>query len=194
VSTAASGEEVVELRTRRSPILRCSTSLCPAWTGTRSPERFVTIRQPWRAGGSGGLAGRVKRYHDTVKRQADELRRWNAELESRVEAHVKDLRGHWSHRFRHEKIDVRHRWTNVGDILRLEPQAQLRCSRVLTVWALMTTDGSITRRCGAHHRRTDPQISPTVMCLGCAVRFSKSCSPRPVGLRRHAGCSFRRWR
>jgi hypothetical protein len=45
VSTAASGEEVVELLTRRSPILRCSTSLCPAWTGTRSAEGFVTIRQ-----------------------------------------------------------------------------------------------------------------------------------------------------
>jgi hypothetical protein len=113
----------------------------------------------------------VKRYHDTVKRQAEELRRWNAELESRVEAQVKDLCGHWSHRFRHEKIDVRHGWTNVGDILRLEPQAQLRCSRALTVSALMTIDGSITRRSGAHHRRTDPQTSPTVMCLGCAVRF-----------------------
>jgi adenylate cyclase len=34
---------------------------------------------------------RVKRYHDTINRQADELRRWNAELESRVDAQVKDL-------------------------------------------------------------------------------------------------------
>ena len=34
---------------------------------------------------------RVKRYHDTINRQAEELRRWNAELESRVEAQVKDL-------------------------------------------------------------------------------------------------------
>ena len=35
--------------------------------------------------------GRVKRYHDTILRQAAELRRWNAELESRVRAQVEDL-------------------------------------------------------------------------------------------------------
>jgi len=34
---------------------------------------------------------RVKRYHDTIIQQADELRRWNAELESRVQAQVEDL-------------------------------------------------------------------------------------------------------
>ncbi len=34
---------------------------------------------------------RVKRYHDTINRQAEELKRWNAELESRVETQVKDL-------------------------------------------------------------------------------------------------------
>jgi len=34
---------------------------------------------------------RVKRYHDTINQQADELRRWNAELESRVQAQVEDL-------------------------------------------------------------------------------------------------------
>jgi adenylate cyclase len=34
---------------------------------------------------------RVKRYHDTINRQAEELKRWNAELESRVATQVKDL-------------------------------------------------------------------------------------------------------
>jgi len=34
---------------------------------------------------------RVKRYHDTVERQAEELARWNAELESRVAAQVAEL-------------------------------------------------------------------------------------------------------
>jgi class 3 adenylate cyclase len=34
---------------------------------------------------------RVKRYHDTVERQAEELVRWNAELESRVAAQVAEL-------------------------------------------------------------------------------------------------------
>ena len=34
---------------------------------------------------------RVKRYHDTINQQADELKRWNAELESRVQAQVEDL-------------------------------------------------------------------------------------------------------
>ena len=34
---------------------------------------------------------RVKRYHDTVERQARELSRWNAELESRVAAQVAEL-------------------------------------------------------------------------------------------------------
>jgi adenylate cyclase len=34
---------------------------------------------------------RVKRYHDMITQQADELRRWNAELESRVQAQVEDL-------------------------------------------------------------------------------------------------------
>ena len=34
---------------------------------------------------------RVKRYHDTVERQAEELARWNTELESRVAAQVAEL-------------------------------------------------------------------------------------------------------
>ncbi|WNG88571.1 response regulator [Mycobacterium sp. ITM-2016-00317] len=34
---------------------------------------------------------RIKRYHDTVRRQADELAAWNAELESRVAAQVAEL-------------------------------------------------------------------------------------------------------
>jgi adenylate cyclase len=34
---------------------------------------------------------RVKRYHDMINQQAEELRRWNAELESRVQAQVEDL-------------------------------------------------------------------------------------------------------
>jgi len=34
---------------------------------------------------------RVKRYHDMINRQAEELKRWNAELESRVQAQVEDL-------------------------------------------------------------------------------------------------------
>ena len=34
---------------------------------------------------------RVKRYHDTINQQADELRQWNAELEPRVQAQVEDL-------------------------------------------------------------------------------------------------------
>ena len=34
---------------------------------------------------------RVKRYHDTINQQAEELRRWNAELEARVQAQVEDL-------------------------------------------------------------------------------------------------------
>jgi adenylate cyclase len=34
---------------------------------------------------------RIKRFHDTIARQAEELRRWNAELESRVAAQVRDL-------------------------------------------------------------------------------------------------------
>ena len=34
---------------------------------------------------------RVKRYHDMITQQADELKRWNAELESRVQAQVEDL-------------------------------------------------------------------------------------------------------
>ena len=34
---------------------------------------------------------RVKRYHDMINQQAEELKRWNAELESRVRAQVEDL-------------------------------------------------------------------------------------------------------
>ena len=34
---------------------------------------------------------RVKRYHDTITQQAEELKRWNAELELRVAAQVEDL-------------------------------------------------------------------------------------------------------
>ncbi|WP_193046424.1 response regulator [Mycolicibacterium baixiangningiae] len=34
---------------------------------------------------------RLKRYHDTINRQAEELRRWNTELEDRVAAQVRDL-------------------------------------------------------------------------------------------------------
>jgi class 3 adenylate cyclase len=34
---------------------------------------------------------RIKRYHDTVRRQADELARWNTELESRVATQVAEL-------------------------------------------------------------------------------------------------------
>jgi class 3 adenylate cyclase/CheY-like chemotaxis protein len=34
---------------------------------------------------------RVKRYHDTIERQAAELAAWNAELEDRVKAQVEDL-------------------------------------------------------------------------------------------------------
>src|SRR3981189_1979984 len=31
---------------------------------------------------------RIKRYHDTIRRQADELAEWNTELETRVAQHV----------------------------------------------------------------------------------------------------------
>jgi adenylate cyclase len=34
---------------------------------------------------------RIKRYHDMINQQAEELKRWNAELESRVQAQVEDL-------------------------------------------------------------------------------------------------------
>lgn len=34
---------------------------------------------------------RLKRYHDTINRQAEELKRWNNELEERVAAQVRDL-------------------------------------------------------------------------------------------------------
>jgi len=34
---------------------------------------------------------RLKRYHDTINRQAAELKEWNAELERRVAAQVEDL-------------------------------------------------------------------------------------------------------
>jgi adenylate cyclase len=34
---------------------------------------------------------RIKRYHDTINSQAEELRRWNAELEARVQAQLEDL-------------------------------------------------------------------------------------------------------
>ena len=34
---------------------------------------------------------RIKRYHDTIRRQADELAEWNTELESRVAAQVAEL-------------------------------------------------------------------------------------------------------
>ena len=34
---------------------------------------------------------RIKRYHDTVERQAEELRQWNAELETRVSQQVAEL-------------------------------------------------------------------------------------------------------
>jgi adenylate cyclase len=34
---------------------------------------------------------RVKRYHDKINQQAEELQRWNAELESRVQAQVEEL-------------------------------------------------------------------------------------------------------
>ena len=34
---------------------------------------------------------RIKRYHDTIRRQADELARWNAELETRVAEQVAEL-------------------------------------------------------------------------------------------------------
>ena len=34
---------------------------------------------------------RIKRYQDTINSQAEELKRWNAELESRVQAQVEDL-------------------------------------------------------------------------------------------------------
>ena len=34
---------------------------------------------------------RVKQYHDTITRQTEELRRWNAELEMRVQTQVEDL-------------------------------------------------------------------------------------------------------
>ncbi len=34
---------------------------------------------------------RIKRYHDTIRQQADELAAWNAELESRVAAQVAEL-------------------------------------------------------------------------------------------------------
>ena len=33
----------------------------------------------------------MKRYHDMINQQAEELKRWNAELESRVQAQVEDL-------------------------------------------------------------------------------------------------------
>ena len=34
---------------------------------------------------------RIKRYHDTIRRQADELAKWNSELETRVAAQVVEL-------------------------------------------------------------------------------------------------------
>ena len=34
---------------------------------------------------------RIKRFHDTIRRQADELARWNTELETRVTAQVAEL-------------------------------------------------------------------------------------------------------
>jgi class 3 adenylate cyclase/CheY-like chemotaxis protein len=34
---------------------------------------------------------RLKRYHDLINRQAEELKRWNAELESRVDAQLEEL-------------------------------------------------------------------------------------------------------
>ena len=34
---------------------------------------------------------RIKRYHDTIRRQADELTRWNTELEARIAEHVTEL-------------------------------------------------------------------------------------------------------
>ena len=34
---------------------------------------------------------RIKRYHDTIRRQADELAAWNAELENRVAQQVAEL-------------------------------------------------------------------------------------------------------
>ena len=34
---------------------------------------------------------RIKRFHDTIRRQADELARWNSELETRVTAQVAEL-------------------------------------------------------------------------------------------------------
>ena len=34
---------------------------------------------------------RLKRYHDTINSQAEELRRWNAELEARVQTQLEDL-------------------------------------------------------------------------------------------------------
>ena len=34
---------------------------------------------------------RIKRYHDTIRRQADELAAWNTELESRVAQQVAEL-------------------------------------------------------------------------------------------------------
>jgi adenylate cyclase len=43
---------------------------------------------------------RIKRYHDTVRRQAEELAAWNAELEQRVEEQVRELeRAHRLRRF-----------------------------------------------------------------------------------------------
>ena len=34
---------------------------------------------------------RIKRYHDTIRRQADELTKWNTELETRVTRQVAEL-------------------------------------------------------------------------------------------------------
>ncbi len=38
-----------------------------------------------------GSLSRMKRYHDTIRRQADELARWNVELEDRVRTQVGEL-------------------------------------------------------------------------------------------------------
>jgi adenylate cyclase len=38
-----------------------------------------------------GSLARIKRYHDTIRRQADELAQWNTELESRVAQQLEEL-------------------------------------------------------------------------------------------------------
>ena len=63
----------------------------PGRTHRRRRRLHHQAVRPERAAGPRRVAGRIKRYHDTIRRQADELARWNAELEARVAEQVGEL-------------------------------------------------------------------------------------------------------